>query len=76
MRQLAIIKLLDAFCVFSWSCTSVLFAVFTFSLYVALDRRLEPTLVFTTVRHPSSAVLAMLQSSAARSNLLAASDKR
>ncbi len=49
MRQLAIIKLLDAFCVFSWACTSLLFAVFTFSLYTALDNRLEPTVVFTTV---------------------------
>ena len=49
VRQLAIIKLLDAFCVFSWACTSLLFAVFTFSLYAAMDNRLEPTVVFTTV---------------------------
>ena len=61
MRQLAIIKLLDAFCVFSWACTSLLFAVFTFSLYAALDHRLEPTLVFTTVRDPIPQSLVLLQ---------------
>ena len=64
MRQLAIIKLLDAFCVFSWACTSLLFAVFTLSLFAALDHKLEPTIVFTTVRTRQHAAHTALRHSA------------
>lgn len=40
LRQLAVRKYLDAFCVYLWAATSLLFSVLTFGLVVLMGRPL------------------------------------
>ncbi|KAG0556056.1 hypothetical protein KC19_11G022200 [Ceratodon purpureus] len=49
MKQLAIKKYLDAFCVYFWEGTPVLFTIFTFGLFVVTGHTLDAATVFTSL---------------------------
>ncbi|GBG77942.1 hypothetical protein CBR_g25873 [Chara braunii] len=49
LRSLTTCKYLDAFCVYFWACTPILFSLLTFGLYVFLGHPLDAATVFTSL---------------------------
>ena len=49
LKALAVRKYMDAFCVYFWATTSLLFTLLTFGLFTLLGHPLTPAAVFTSL---------------------------
>ncbi len=49
LKALAVRKYMDAFCVYFWATTSLLFTLLTFGLFTLLGHDLTPSAVFTSL---------------------------